>query len=63
MKANKLVVAGLSLALSLSMVACNKKETTPANDTNTTTEQNTADTTNNANNDYVENTQDFMEIL
>lgn len=54
MKANKLVVAGLSLALSLSMVACNKKETTPANDTNTTTEQNTADTTNNATNDYVE---------
>ena len=26
MKANKLVVAGLSLALSLSMVACNNKE-------------------------------------
>lgn len=54
MKANKMVVAGLSLALSLSMVACNKKETTPANDANTTTEQNTGDTTNNATNDYVE---------
>ena len=26
MKANKMVVAALSLALSLSMVACNKKE-------------------------------------
>ena len=54
MKANKIVVAGLSLALSLSMVACNKKENTPANGDKTTTEQNTADTTNNANNDYVE---------
>ena len=31
MKANKMVVAALSLALSLSMVACNKKENTPAN--------------------------------
>ena len=54
MKANKMVVAALSLALSLSMVACNKKENTPANGDKTTTEQNTADTTNNANNDYVE---------
>ena len=54
MKANKMVVAALSLALSLSMVACNKKENTPANGAKTTTEQNTADTTNNANNDYVE---------
>lgn len=54
MKANKIVVAGLSLALLLSMVACNNKETTPANDKNTTTEQNAADTTNNANNDYLE---------
>ncbi len=54
MKANKLVVTGLSLALSLSMVACNKKETTPEKNTNTTKEQNTADTTNNATNDYVE---------
>ena len=54
MKANKLVVAGLSLALSLSMVACNNKENTTDNNTNTTTEQNTADTTNNATNDYVE---------
>ena len=54
MKANKIIVAGLSLALSLSMVACNKKENTPANGAKTTTEQNTADTTNNANNDYVE---------
>ena len=54
MKANKIVVAGLSLALSLSMVACNKKENTPANGDKTTIEQNTADTTNNANNDYVE---------
>lgn len=54
MKANKMVVAALSLALSLSMVACNKKENTLANGDKTTTEQNTADTTNNANNDYVE---------
>ena len=36
MKANKLVVAGLSLALSLSMVACNNKENTTDNNTNTT---------------------------
>lgn len=54
MKAKKMVIAGLSLALSLSMVACNKKETTPSSDTNTTTQQNTADTTNTATNDYVE---------
>ena len=40
MKANKMVVAALSLALSLSMVACNKKENTPANGAKTTTEQN-----------------------
>ena len=37
MKANKMVVAALSLALSLSMVACNKKENTPANGAKTTT--------------------------
>ena len=61
MKANKIVVAGLSLALSLSMVACNNKETTPKDDANTTTEQNTADTTNNANNDYVEKYSGFYE--
>lgn len=54
MKVNKMVVAGLSLSLALSMVACNKKETTPANGAKTTTKQNTANTTNNANNDYVE---------
>lgn len=61
MKANKMVVAALSLALSLSMVACNKKENTPANGDKTTTEQNTADTTNNANNDYVEKYSGFYE--
>lgn len=61
MKANKIIVAGLSLALSLSMVACNNKETTPKNDANTITEQNTADTTNNANNDYVEKYSGFYE--
>ena len=61
MKANKIIVAGLSLALSLSMVACNNKETTPKNDANTTIEQNTADTTNNANNDYVEKYSGFYE--
>lgn len=66
MKAKKTVVAGLSLLLALSMVACNKKETTPTNDTNntsqqdstnntnTTAQQDSADTTNNATNDYVE---------
>ena len=54
MKAKKTVVAGLSLVLSLSIVACGKKDTTSSNGTNTTTQQNTADTTNNATNDYVQ---------
>ena len=32
MKAKKIVVAALSLGLAISMVACNKKQTTPVND-------------------------------
>jgi len=60
MKAKKTVVAALALALSISMVACNNKDNTKANDTNTTTQQNAADNANTANdqnvatNDYVQ---------
>ena len=54
MKAKKSVVAALALALSLSVVACNQKETTPTNDQNSKTQQNTAGNTNVATNDYVQ---------
>lgn len=55
MKAKKIVVVALSLGLAISMVACNKKETTPANDnTNNTTKERTMDDSNVANNDYVQ---------
>lgn len=45
MKAKKIVITALGLALSLSMVACNNKETKTENDTNMTTEQNTTENT------------------
>ena len=61
MKANKMVVAALSLALSLSMVACNKKKIHQQMVLKQQQEQNTADTTNNANNDYVEKYSRFYE--
>ena len=59
MKSKKILALGLTLALSLSIVACSKKETTPKNDTNTQNEQNTGDTTNNATNDYVDKYSKF----
>lgn len=59
MKSKKILALGLTLALSLSIVACSKKETTPTNDTNTQNEQNTGDTTNNATNDYVDKYSKF----
>lgn len=59
MKTKKILVVGLTLALSLSIVACSKKETTPENNANTQNEQNTADTTNNATNDYVQKYSKF----
>lgn len=46
MKANKILLTGIALSLSLSLVACNNKETTPKQDntTNNTTTQDNAPT-------------------
>lgn len=45
MKAKKILLTGVALSLSLSLVACNNKETTPKQNNNTTTTQDNVATT------------------